>query len=275
MSDTVLDRVIASLRAACEFNHNAHMAPVALLWPDEARQWEPVVDRIAEHLPIVTLGDFDQALKRGPAYWVRCVVAGTSPAGLGDGVPVVYLPGVGRGSVRAVDSCPPHLAPIAELQYRSQWFSHPNARDWSVRALLTHASRGVGLQIADDADTQSALLLALDRLLDEPVDHLKRQLLDAQVFHDLVNPDPVRSVLDWLDDPNGYRKRFDNAQLSVFVQQCKSEFGFDPNVDGEITAARKLAGRQGSWSQPGSALPNSPIGTPASWVSSARHVPTC
>lgn len=249
MSDTVLDRVVASLRVACDYNHNAHVAPVALLWPDETRQWEPVMARIGEQLQIVALGDFDPASNRGPAYWVRCVVAGTSPAGLTDGVPVVYLPGVGRGSVRAVDSCPPHLAPIAELQYRSQWFSHPNARDWSVRALLTHASRGVGLQIADDADTQSALLLALDGLLDEPVDRLKHQLLDAQFFHDLVNPDPVRSVLDWLDDPSGYRKRFDNAQSTVFVQQCKSEFGFDPNVDGEITAARKLAARHGSWGQ--------------------------
>jgi len=249
VSDTVLDRIVACLRVACDYNHNAHVAPVALLWPDETCQWEPVVARITEQLPIVALGDFDPALNRGPAYWVRCVVAGTLPAGLGDGVPVVYLPGVGRSSVRAIDSCSPHLAPIAELQYRSQWFSHPNARDWSVRALLTHASRGVGLQIADDAETQAALLLALERLLDEPVDRLKRQLLDAQFFHDLVNPDPVRSVLDWLDDPSGYRKRFDSAQWTVFVQQCKSEFGFDPNVDGEIAAARKLAGRQGSWSQ--------------------------
>ena len=249
MSDTVLDRIVACLRVACDYNHNAHVAPVALLWPDETRQWEPVVARIAEQLPIVALGDFDPALNWGPAYWVRCVVAGTLAAGLGDGVPVVYLPGVGRSSVRAIYSCSPHLAPIAELQYRSQWFSHPNARDWSVRALLTHASRGVGLQIADDAETQAALLLALDRLLDEPVDRLKPQLLDAQFLHDLVNPDPVRSVLEWLDDPSGYRKRFDNAQLTVFIQQCKSQFGFDPNVDGEITAARMLAGRRGNWSQ--------------------------
>lgn len=249
MSDSVLDRLIACVHAACEHNQNAQVAPVALLWPDEARQWGAVMNRIAEHLPVVTLGDFDPERRRGPAYWLRCVVAGACPPALGDGVPVIYLPGVGRSSVRAVDSCPAFLAPIAELQYRSQWFSHPNARDWSVRALLTHPSRGVGLQIADDASTHEALLLALDRLLDEPADRLKRQNLDAEFFHDLVNPDPVRSVLDWLDDPTGYRKRFDEGQLAVFVQQCKAEFGFDPNVDGEVSAARKLASRQGSWKQ--------------------------
>jgi len=249
VSDSVLDRIVASVRAASEYNKNAQEAPVALLWPDEARQWEPVIERLAEHLPVVTLGDFKPDQRRGPAYWLRCVVAGACPPALEGGVPVVYLPGVGRGSVRAVDSCPSFLAPIAELQYRSQWFSHPNARDWSVRALLTHASRGVGLQIADDAATHEALLLALDRLLDEPADRLKRQLLDAEFFRDLVNPDPVRSVLDWLDDPTGYRKRFDDGQLAVFVQQCRAEFGFDPNVDGEVSAARKLASRQGSWRQ--------------------------
>lgn len=247
MSESVLDRLVVSIRLACEYNQNAQVAPIALLWPDEARQWEPVIGRIADHFPVVTLGEFDPPRRRGPAYWLRCVLAGTCPPEISDVVPIVYMPGVGRSSVRAVDSCLPFLAPIAELQYRSQWFSHPNARDWSVRALLTHPSRGVGLQIADDAATHEALLFAIDQLMDEPADRLRRQLLDADFFHDLVNPDPVRSVLGWLDDPTGYTKRFDAAQLAVYVQQCKAEFGFDPNVDGEVSAARKLAGRQGSW----------------------------
>ena len=62
-----------------------------------------------------------------------------------DGPVIVYLPGVARSELRAVDSCKPELAPIAELQYRSHWFSHPNNRDWTVRALLTNRERGLGL----------------------------------------------------------------------------------------------------------------------------------
>ena len=73
--------------------------------------------------------------------------------GFPTGPPIVYLPGVSRSELRAADTCPPELAPIAELQYRSQWFSHPNNRDWTVRALLTNRERGLGLRIADDADT--------------------------------------------------------------------------------------------------------------------------
>jgi hypothetical protein len=250
VSDTVLDRLVACLRWTCEYNPNAHVGPVALLWPDEGRQWEPVIDRLAERLPVVTLGEYDPARCSGPAYWIRCVVAGTDPVVLRDGVPIVYLRGFGRGAIRAVDSCPPHLAPIAELQYRGQWFSHPNNRDWSVRALLTHpAPRGVGLPIVDDSETSEALLNALDLVLDEPVERLQRLVLDADYFHDLVNPDPVRNVLDWLDDPIGFSKRLDGPRFTAFVQQCKADFGFDPTVDGEIVAARKLAGQQGKWAQ--------------------------
>lgn len=247
MRDTVLDRIIARVRGALEYNANAHVAPVALLWPDENAQWQPVIDRLSDHLPLVSLGDYDPAARRGPAYWVRCVVAGTVDAGLAEGPPLVYLPGVARSALRAVDTCPVELAPIAELQYRSHWFSHPNHRDWSVRALLSHPERGLGLNVADDADTHTSLLLALDQLLDLPLDRLTKQVLDADFFRDLVNPDPVRSLLGWLDDPRGYRDRSDDVQWATFIQQCRADYGFDPTVDGEVTAARRLGDRRGIW----------------------------
>ena len=223
------------------------VAPVALLWPDEGAQWKQVIDRIGEHLPIVTLGDYDPDARRGPAYWIRCVVAGTVDIGLPDGPPIVYLPGVSRSTLRAADSCPPGLAPIAELQYRSQWFSHPNNRDWTVRALLSNTERGVGLRIADDPDTSAALMLALDRLMDERFDRAERQVLDADYLLELVNDDPVRTLLRWLDDPQGHRARTDDARWKAFVQQCKADYGFDPTVDGEVSAARKLGTRQPGW----------------------------
>ncbi len=151
MSDTVLDRLVACVRNALSYDHNVRIAPAALLWPDEARHWEPVIPRLTEHLPIVTLGPYEPGARRGPAYWIRCVVAGTIDAGLSGSALIVYLPGVARGALRAVETCPAELAPIAELQYRSQWFSHPNSRDWSARALLAHPDRGLGLRISEDA----------------------------------------------------------------------------------------------------------------------------
>jgi hypothetical protein len=247
MSDSVLDRLVAVLSDALAYNAGAYEAPISLLWPDETKQWESVIDRVAENLPVLSLGDYNPAARQGPAYWVRCVVAGTVDVGLPVGTPIVYLPAVGRSALRAVDRCPAAIAPIAELQYRSQWFSHPNNRDWTVRALLSHPNRGLGLRIADDADTSAALLLALDRLLDERLDRVARQLLDADYLLELVNEDPVRSLLRWLDDPHGYRARPDDARWTAFVQQCKADYGFDPTVHGEVSAARKLGARQAGW----------------------------
>ena len=201
MSESVLDRIVGCLHGALVYNANAQEAPVALLWPDEGAQWLAVIDRIGERVPLVSLGRYDLATRRGPAYWIRCVVAGTLDAGLPEGVPVVYLPGVSRNALRAADSCPAELAPIAELQYRSQWPSHPNNRDWSIRALLSHAERGLGLHVSDDAETNAALLLALDHLLDERVDRLAKQVLDADYCNQLVNPDPPSMLLGGLTIP--------------------------------------------------------------------------
>jgi len=247
VSDTVLDRLVGCIRDVLAFNPGVRVPPVALLWPDEAKQWTPVIDRIAEHLPVLSLGDYEPTSRRGPAYWVRCVVAGTVQVGLPDGCPIVYLPGVGRSVLRAADTCPRELAPIAELQYRSQWFSHPNHRDWTARALLSHADRGLGLRLDDDSATSDALLLALDRLVDERIDRVGNLVLDADYLLELVNEDPVQSVLKWLDDPQGYRARSDEARWTAFVQQCKTDYGFDPPVDGEVTAAHKLGTRTGVW----------------------------
>lgn len=249
MSDTVLDRLVACLAKASEFNPNVHEAPIALLWPDEEARWWPVIDRIEGRVPLVSLGPFEPARRRGPAYWVRCVVARTIDSGLAEGRPVVYLPGVQQGAVRAVETCAPELAPIAELQYRSRWFANPKGRDWTVRALLSDAEHGLGLTIQDSAETNSALLLALDELLDVPIDRLQNQVIDADYCNQLVNPDPPSMLLQWLDDPAGYRGRLPTTQWAAFVQQCKADYALDPARDGEVAAARRLAARDGNWDQ--------------------------
>lgn len=246
MSETVLDRLLTRLAEALTYNANAQVAPAALLWPDDSSQWMPIISRIRERLPIVILGEYDPKSAQGPAYWIRCVVTGRVDAGLPAGRPIVYLPGVARSELRAVESCPVELAPISELQYRSQWFSHPNGKDWTVRSFLTHRERGLGLNVADDSDTGSVILLALDRLIDISLDRLNHPL-DADFFWELINPDPVRSLLSWLDDPVVFRQRLDEAQWTAFVQQCKGDYGFDPSSSGPIVAAKRLGQREGKW----------------------------
>lgn len=247
MSETVLDGIVRSLEAARDsYDPDAQVAPAALLWPDEGRQWEPAIERIAERLPVVSLGPYDPAARRGPAYWLRCVVAGTEPLELPPGTPIVYLPGVGRASLRASDECPPELAPIAELQYRSQWFSHPNNRDWTVWALLANQARGLGLRMAEDRSVASALRTALGRLLDERLDRVRQQYVDADYLRGLVNPDPVLRLLKWIDDPAGFRARASEEEWSAFRAHCAAEFELDLG-EGEVSAARRLGERVSPW----------------------------
>jgi hypothetical protein len=63
MSETVLDRLFVRLAEALAYNANAHVAPAALLWPDEDSQWSPVVDRIRAFIQLRS------------EYCIACVLA--------------------------------------------------------------------------------------------------------------------------------------------------------------------------------------------------------
>ena len=46
----------------------------------------------------------------------------------------------------------------------------------------------------------------------DEIDRLRRQhVIDAEYLLELVSGDPVRSLLRWLDDPQGFRARTDDA----------------------------------------------------------------
>lgn len=249
MTGTLLDQIETHLREASAYNENAEVAPVALLWPDRDRQFADAVGALHDRLPLLTLGELDEDGRRGPSYWLRCAVAGTVEFDRPEGVPILYLPGVRREDLRAIEDCPRELAPIAELQYRGQWFAHPNGKDWTVRAFLSNRERGLGLGIAEDATTSEALLGAFGELLALPMRRLTSQYIDAEFLQRLLNPDPVARLLEWLDDPNGFRSRADEAQWTAFVGLCRSEYEFDPQAEGEVTGGRLLGERNGAWAE--------------------------
>ena len=250
MSESVLDRLLQVLDAAECHDANVTEPPIALLWPDGDRQWESLVPTLRTRRRVITYGSFDPELWQGPAYWLRCVIASEIDLDRApDGLPIVYLPGVSRDVLRAVESVPSELAPLSALQYRCQWISHPNGRDWSVRGLLSNRRRGLGLSVASDADTASALVASLPALATERWSRLEAKHVDADFLHGLLSPDPVRSVLDWIDDPIATRARLTAGSWDAFVQQCKQDFEFDPSSEGEIEGACRLGLANGMWSQ--------------------------
>jgi hypothetical protein len=255
-SATVLDAMVRSIRGCAAFDKNDLAAPVAVLWPDEERAWLDVLPRLRAAMPeLLTLGAFDASTRTGPALWIKAMLAHSetgsrllAEANWPDGlVPVVYMPGVGRQTIRSLREAPPAVKPLCELQFRGTMWTQLNAKDWTPRAFLQSEEGGLGLSLATDKATLEAMRQALLKLADVPVSRLKGRTLDAGDFHDLLSPDPDRTVLDWLSDATGF-KAAAGATWTAFRTICKDKFGFDPEKTDVTRAGQLLAERQGPWS---------------------------
>lgn len=240
-----------ALGEAAKFNKSVQEGPAAILWTDAERQWVSIVSRLrAAGMPILSLGDYDLDTLQGPAIWLKCALAGKLPeVALSEGTPVLYLPGVSRADLRAIESCPRHLQPIAELQYRGVFWTQVNSKDWTVNAFLGSKKGGLGLDVAQDKSTQEAMLRALDALMDTPIEQLAGKHLKAADFDHLLVADPVRDVLTWMNDPAATRTNWGEGRWAAFVGRCRQDLGLHPEKDGELTAAEWLAAGQGTWSQ--------------------------
>ena len=194
----------------------------------------------------LVFGPYDQANRTGPAIWLRCVLAGkvpdvTWPAG---SVPILYLPGVSRATLRATEECPNDLKPLAELQYRGVFWSQFNGKDWTVTAFLQTNHGGLQLKITRDNATTASIRRALEQLVDVPVAELQAKAasgeLNSTYFDSLVSDDLVDDLLSWLADPKGSRDRWETNRWEILSSRCIADYGFDPARDGELVGAEKL-----------------------------------
>jgi len=248
---TVLDALVTAVAAAAEYDRNDQAAPAVVLWTDKGREWEPLLPALRARLPVLTYGVYDGDVRQGPAIWLRCALAGAAEGAeaIADRTPVVYLPGVGRDDLRSVADLDESLQPLAELQYRGVFFSHPNGRDWTVAGFLRNREKGLGLSVKESAETLTALRQALGELVLEPVSSLCDRELDAGDFHALLQPDATKSVLQWIDDAQGFRQTQSEEQWAAFRAACTREWDLDPETDGELSAAERLGEREGSWAK--------------------------
>jgi hypothetical protein len=247
---TFLDALVEAIERASTYNKQDQTPPVAILWPDKERQWETLLARLGERLPLFTLGPYAPEQRRGPAYWLRCIIARTvqQSALAADQVPVLYLSGYSRQDVRAREDCPRELQPLAELQYRGVLWAQRNGRDWTVAAFLQSKDGGLGIDVAADTATREGLTRSLAKLADESVERLHREApLRAPFLDGLLHPDEVKNILRWLNDPKGVRSESSLEEWEAFVALCRSRYDFDPEKDGPIAAARLLGQRGGAW----------------------------
>ena len=247
----VLEQLLKAVRNAATFNPEVQVAPACILWPDRDRQWEAALPVLQAELPeLLILGDFAPDKRTGPAIWLRCVLAGQAPDVPlpPDRTPIFYLPGVSRQDLRAIESCPDHLKPLAELQYRGVIWSQINAKDWTILAFLKSDQSGLGLDVAQDNETKNAMQLALSRLLDEDVSLLAGKRLNRDYFNTLLTGgDPIRDLLQWLDQGEAFQASRGENEWQAFVEVCTSQLAFNPRNDGVLAGAVRLANHEGPW----------------------------
>ena len=247
---TIGAALAAALQSAAKGNSHAAASAAAVLWPDKEGQWQAATPSLKKLMPsLCELGAYNPDERRGPAVWLKCALAGSIPEVQLAGVPVVYLSGVSRAELRAIESCPRDLQPLAELQYRGAFWSQVNAKDWTLGAFLASKNGGLGLEVAQDKATQEALLQTLQAgvLLDQRVDELRGRTINAEWLQGLLAPNPTRDLLLWMNAPDVARSQWSDVLWDVFTKRCKMDFGFDPVADGVLVAAERLAHAEGKW----------------------------
>lgn len=255
MAQTLLEAVKNSLMRAGRYNPGDVVVPAAVLWTDTEGQWKPVVERLRVLMPeLLTLGEYDSATRTGPAIWLRCVIEPAVRAEKFPGltwtsgsIPIIYMPGVSRQTLRAVEECPDELKPMVELQYRGTVWSQKNGKDWTIRAFLVNDEEGLGLDVAEDKLTLQAMQGSLSQLAVTTTARLRGRRLEAEDFDKLMIGDTPRDLLLWLGDPAAMRERWDEGKWSAFRNRCVQDYGFDPETEGEITGGEKIAERKDAW----------------------------
>jgi hypothetical protein len=264
--ETVINRLVKSIQSASVYNPDVQVAPACILWPDHDRQWDAIIPRLQVEIPdLFVLGAYEPDKRTGPGIWLRCVLAGEidinwkGSAGedveekqtryrSAGSIPIFYLPGVSRQDLRAVENCHDTLKPLAELQYRGVIWSQINGKDWTILSFLKSDQGGLDLDVAQDNDAKNAMQLALYRLLDEDISLLKGKRLDKDYFNTLLTGgDPVRDLLQWLDNSETFKAGRGENEWMAFVEVCKSQLGFNPQDEGPLSGAEKLAVHEGPW----------------------------
>lgn len=260
---TVLDELCVRVRACAKASEGI-AAPIAILWIDSSRQWYPAIEVLKAALPeLIELGDYSPEIRRGPAIWVRCIVDRALPlVGVPDSTPpILYLPGISRQDLRAGEECRAELQPLVELLYRGNVWLLQSSHEITVRGFLKSPTI-LNLDVAEDASTNKALLNAVKEILGEPIASLKSRRLEAKDFNTLIQPDPIRDLLRWIASPVTTKQAMPKEVWSAFVQTLKTNYKFDPDADGELTAAHKICKGDGAWGKVWSRFEEAPTNYP-------------
>jgi len=223
--------------------------PAALLWTDADQQWSGLIPRLQSTCPhIFTLGDYDPETRTGPAIWLRCVVDRALPEFEipPSAVPILYLPGVARQTLRAGDDCPREFWPLVEMQFRGRVWHQRNGRDWTVEAFLV-SDDGLALDVAQDVRTRDAARRSLALLAEIALDGLRGRRLDADDFDRLAVADPTRDLLRWMSTGDALLRTEGISRWKAFCSVCMATYRFDPDKRSPADVVLDLVAGDDRW----------------------------
>jgi hypothetical protein len=173
---TFFDTLLNCIKYPPAYDPREQSSPVAILWPDKGREWEPLLPRLRAHLPILTLGAYEADHRSGPAIWLRCMLARTLVDKLTpNAIPVLYMPGIGADDLRLSWQRPKTLEPLVELLYRSELWVNRENQDWTVADFFQDGVIGPHIQTRDDDFTRKAMRRALPALCDLTLAQLREE----------------------------------------------------------------------------------------------------
>lgn len=241
---TVIEAILQSIRNAGSYNKHDLSAPRVILWTDEERLWTQCIEPLRANYPTLwTLGNYDPDNGAGPSAWLRYQLETAKD------VPVIYLPGIGGSAFRSADGCPDNAKHLFALQFQGQFWRHKNGKDWTPFAFFSTIDGGLGLDVAGDQDTKKAIKESLSKLLKVDLEELRGRRLEAGDFYNIINDDPVKTLLQWMNDPERIKLALEKSgpEWNSFRETCRSVYKFDPEKDGAITAAEKLISGNPAW----------------------------
>lgn len=241
---TPLDVLIEALGAAGGFDPDVQSRPEAVVWCDPEGSFAPVIPMVRTRLPhLYALGDHSPAIRSGPAFQLRLATA--QAEAVGGAIPILWLSGVSRETLRSPATCPPHLEPLAWLAVGGALFGHVNGKDWNLRGFLTAERGPLRLDIADGADAKEALALAAPHLFTRSADSLAGRRFDAEALHALAAPDLAADMLEWIE--GRLTSDIDAARFKAFSLRALKDLSFDPRKRSRDDAAALMAGRKDGW----------------------------
>ncbi|MER9746157.1 BREX-1 system phosphatase PglZ type B [Mesorhizobium sp. M0140] len=247
---TPLDALAAALHDTAGYNPGAESPPEAVLWCDPNSEFLALIPALRERLlELLTYGDYDPQTRTGPAVWLRAATVRAVPSiPLSEGVtPILYVPGVGREVLKGAEDCPALLQPLVWFTVAGNLFGHTNGKDWTLRAFLTSERGALKLNVADDAVTRIALSDAALRFCAKPLEELKSKRWDADALNALLAPDLSADMLDWMD--GALDATADPARFTAFASIADKQLKFDPRKLSPQDAAKRLAQREGKWTE--------------------------